>query len=61
MKIVKRAWLLVLICTICFTACGKKKQEPVSKTMYCDFINVGKGDAILIRNSGKTIMIDTGY
>lgn len=49
---------LLLFSIFFFSSCERKQDDSdVSVTL----LNTGKSDCILIRSSGKTMMIDTGY
>ena len=59
---------VILLAAIVTTVCilFRHGGEPVSRTgqnaeIRVDFIDVGKGDCILIRSGTHTVLIDTGY
>ena len=60
-KITLLAAVLVLIGlgSILFYA-NRRSSAPVAETMETNILKVGKADAIVIRNQGKTVVIDCG-
>lgn len=70
MKIRKRILIAVMMMCLAIMAmsCVSRSKSEDSEhptfersAMYVDFIDVGKGDCILIRSGGTTFLIDTGY
>ena len=64
--------LLMCLCivslSLLFCACSIKVTEITAQTemtedseMTVSFIDVGKGDTVLVRKGGSTVLIDTGY
>lgn len=59
-----RVIVLVLCLSLAIISCRNQitsSDKSDDGRMYVDFIDVGKGDCILIRSGGKTFLIDTGY
>ena len=61
-KIIRSAFLLlVLFLPFCVPSTAAAGALPPDSQLQVTFFNVGKGDCILLRQGGKTMMIDTGY
>jgi len=69
----KRKWLLALmmigITILIVTGCGKENGTPASlstqqnqnnSSLTVKVLDIGQGDAILIRAAGQTVLVDTG-
>lgn len=63
-----RKWLSILLIVIAMlitAACSKENGKPVSQgqvnsPLVVKVLDIGQGDAILIRTAGQTVLVDTG-
>ena len=55
------ALFLIMIVLFCLPACTETAPAPDENSLKVTFIDVGKGDCILIQKGNSAALIDTGY